>query len=291
VATVPVARAQQAFTRVEDAANALSGAARSGITKNLLAVLGANAADLASSGDDVADAATRQSFLKAYDEKHQVKMEGDDKAVLVIGQNEYPFPIPLVRKDGAWRFDIAAGREQILYRRIGRNELDAIQVSLAYVDAQGEYAAKARTGTVASYAQRMVSHPGKKDGLYWQAAQGEDASPIGDLVAGATAEGYRVGEGPAPFHGYYYKILTKQGPTAPGGAIDYVVRGDMIGGFALVAYPAEYGNSGVMTFMVNHNGIVWQKDLGPRTEKIAGRMTSFNPDHTWQKITVEPPAK
>jgi hypothetical protein len=193
---------------------------------------------------------------------------------MVVGQEDFPFPIPLVRKDQTWRFDTAAGRLEILYRRIGRNELDAVQVCLAYVDAQNEYADKDRTGAgVGTYAQRIVSQPGKKDGLYWPASQGDDASPLGELAAHATREGYRVGGERAPYHGYYYRILTRQGPTAPGGALDYVVRGKMIGGFALVAYPAEYGNSGVMTFLVNHSGVVFEKDHGPRTARLAERMT------------------
>jgi hypothetical protein len=197
-----------------------------------------------------------------------------------------------VRKDGRWEFDTAAGRLEILYRRIGRNELDAIQASLAYVDAQNEYAEKDRTGAGAgAYAQHVVSRPGKKDGLYWPSAQGEDSSPLGELVAKASSDGYRLGEQRAPFHGYYYKILTRQGPTAPGGAADYVVRGKMIGGFALVAYPAEYGNSGVMTFLVNHDGAVFQKDLGPRTARIARLMKSFNPDQTWKKVAVTSPPR
>ena len=215
-------------------------------------------------------------------------MEGDQKAVLVIGDQDWPFPIPIVRKDDSWRFDTAAGRDEILYRRIGRNERAAIQASLAYVDAQNDYAAitRASTGT-AAYAQRIVSQTGKKDGLYWPTEPGESPSPLGELVAGATREGYRVGGERAPFHGYYYKILTRQGSAAPGGAYDYVVRGKMIGGFALVAYPAVYRQSGVMTFLVNHEGTVFEKDLGPRTAQIAEHIDSFNPDDTWKKVAVE----
>ncbi|MGA9198246.1 MAG: DUF2950 domain-containing protein, partial [Pseudolabrys sp.] len=212
--------------------------------------------------------------------------------MMIIGPEDFPFPIPLIRKAGAWRFDTAAGRLEILYRRIGRNELAAIQASLAYVDAQNEYAQKDRTGAgVATYAQRIVSQPGKKDGLYWPGPQGDDVSPLGELVAQATNEGYLIGGDRTPFHGYYFKILTRQGPTAPGGAVDYVVRGKMIGGFALVAYPAEYGNSGVMTFLVNHTGTIFQKDLGPSTAKLAERMTSFNLDQTWKKVDVTAPER
>jgi hypothetical protein len=291
-AMASVASAQQSFKTPDDAADALASAARAGDIKGVIAVLGRDGVEIASSGDEVADAAARQIFLAAYDAKHQVTVEGDRKATLIIGPEEFPFPIPLVRKDGTWRFDTGTGRLEILYRRIGRNELDAIQACLAYVDAQDEYADKDRTGAgVATYAQRIVSQPGKKDGLYWPAAQGDEASPLGELVAYATAEGYRVGGGRTPFHGYYFKILTRQGPTAPGGELDYVVRGNMIGGFALVAYPAEYANSGVMTFLVNHNGTVFQKDLGSRTAKLAERMTSFNPDQTWKKVVVAAPAR
>ncbi len=206
----------------------------------------------------------------------------------IVGGNDYPFPIPLERvKGGLWSFDTVEGRNEILYRRIGRNELDAIQTCLAYVDAQNEYAEKDRTGAgVGVYAQRFISEPGKKDGLYWPAAQGEEESPLGELFADASREGYRTGQGRSPYHGYYYKILTKQGPAAPGGAADYVVDGKMIGGFALVAYPAEYRNSGVMSFIVNYKGTVFQKDLGPKTADIAEGMTTFNPSSTWRKVDV-----
>jgi hypothetical protein len=191
-----------------------------------------------------------------------------------------------------WRFDTAAGREEILARRVGKNELDAIQASLAYVDAQNEYADKDRTGAGKGiYAQHFVSSPGKKDGLYWPDTQGNDASPLGEFFAEAAKQGYRVGGGRTPYHGYYYKILAKQGAAAPDGELDYVVRGKMIGGFALVAYPAEYKNSGVMTFIVNHNGQVYQKDLGPHTARLAQRMTSFNPDNTWKKVDAPAPSQ
>jgi hypothetical protein len=289
-AIASVASAQQSFHTADEAVNALVGAVRIGDRAGILTVLGREGADIISSGDDVADAAERQRFLAAYDAKHQVSMDGDRKAMIIVGQEDFPLPIPLVRKDQMWRFDTAAGRQEILYRRIGRNELDTIQACLAYVDAQNDYAEKDRTGAgVGVYAQRIVSQPGKRDGLYWPASQGEDESPLGDLVAQATREGYRAGGERAPFHGYYYKILTKQGPSAPGGALDYVVRGKMIGGFALVAYPAEYGISGVMSFLVNHTGVVFQKDLGPHTEQLAERMISFNPDQTWKVVSPVPP--
>jgi hypothetical protein len=289
-AMTATAGAQQSFKTAAEAADALLNAARSGDQKGILAVLGPDGAGIASSGDEMEDAAARKRFTDAYDAKHQVNMEGDQKAVLVIGEQDWLFPIPIVRKDDSWRFDTAAGREEILDRRIGRNELAAIQASLAYVDAQNDYAnlTRASTGT-AAYAQRIVSLPGKKDGLYWPKEPGEAASPLGELVASATTEGYHVGGGRTPFHGYYYRILTRQGPAAPGGAYDYIAHGKMIGGFALVAYPAVYRNSGVTTFLVNHEGTVFEKDLGPHTANIAEHMAAFNPDGTWKKVTVETP--
>ena len=287
LASVSVASAQQSFKSPEDAMTALVSATRDNWPKGVVAVLGSDGADIVSSGDKVADEEMRQKFLAAYDARHEVKKQGDDKAVMIIGAEDFPFPIPLARKGAAWQFDTAAGRLDILYRRIGRNELAAIQTCLAYVDAQNEYADKNRAGAAgASYAQRIVSRSRKKDGLYWPTAPGEEASPLGELVAQATTEGYAIGGDRIPFHGYYFRILTRQGPMAAGGEVEYVVHGKMIGGFALVAYPAEYGNSGVMTFVVNYAGTVFQKDLGERTAKLAERMTSFNPDQTWKKVDL-----
>jgi hypothetical protein len=292
VASASIAAAQQAYKTPEAAVDALVVTAKSGDQKEALVVLGRDGEDIISSGDKVSDDAARQRFVASYDAKHQIAMEGDNKAVLVIGDNDYPFPIPLVRKNGQWSFDTEAGRREILYRRIGHNELETIQTCLAYVDAQDEYAEKDRTAAGGGvYAERFVSQPGKKDGLYWPTAQGEEESPLGELFAAASRQGYRAGEGRSPYHGYYYKILTKQGAAAVGGPADYVVNGKMIGGFALVAYPAEYRNSGVMTFLVNHNGIVFQKDLGPKTAELAEAMTSFNPDPSWKKVEVTESAK
>jgi hypothetical protein len=292
VASASIAAAQQTYKTPEAAVDALVATAKSGDQKEALVVLGRDGKDIISSGDKVSDDAARQRFVASYDAKHQIAMEGDNKAVLVIGDNDYPFPIPLVRKNGQWSFDTEAGRREILYRRIGHNELDAIQTCLAFVDAQDEYAEKDRTGTgTGVYAERFISQPGKKDGLYWPTAQGEEESPLGELFAAASRQGYRAGEGRSPYHGYYYKILTRQGPAAVGGTADYVVNGKMIGGFALVAYPAEYRNSGVMTFLVNHNGTVFQKDLGPKTAELAEAMTSYNPDPTWKKVEVTEPEK
>lgn len=290
LAVVSSAQAQERFNTPEAAVDALVSAARSGDRRALVSILGPGSAEVISSGDPVEDDDAKQVFLTAFDAQHRVVTESGKPATLVIGPNDWPFPIPIVQRDAQWSFDTAAGREEILARRIGRNELAAIQTCLAYYDAQNEYADLNRDKNgMALYAQRIVSSPGKKDGLYWPVSGNEPQSPLGDAVAAATTQGYRVGAGQAPYHGYYYKILTRQGPTAPGGAVDYVVRGNMVGGFGLVAYPAEYGNSGLMTFIINNDGAIYQKDLGWRTARIASRMTSFNPDHTWQKVVVTAP--
>jgi hypothetical protein len=291
LATASPASAQQSYKSPEEAADALANAAKRGDRTGMLTVLGHDSIDILSSGDPTDDTATRERFVTAYEAKHQISKEGDDKAILVIGQDDFPFPIPLARKDGAWRFDTAAGREEILARRIGRNELAAIQTCLAFVDAQHEYAEK-RVAGQGVHAQRIVSRPGKKDGLYWPAQPGEDESPLGELAARAAAEGYRAGEGKTPYHGYFFRILTRQGSNAPGGPLDYRVDGKMIGGFALVAYPANYGNSGVMTFLVNHQGVVYEKDLGRRSAAIVAAMSAFNPDRTWRRVAddVQAPA-
>jgi hypothetical protein len=281
------AQAQQAYPSPEDAAVALAGAVKTGVKRAMLKVLGNDAEDIVESGDDVADAAIRQRFLSAYDAGHSIKSEGNKKAALILGADDFPFPIPLVNNKDGWEFDSAAGRIEILYRRIGRNELDAIQTSLAFVDAENEYADKDRTGEgTGIYAQRIVSTPGKKDGLFWR--DDSDQSPLGELAAQAAVEGYKAGA-EAPYRCYYYRILKGQGPDAPGGALYYVVKGKMIGGFALIAYPAEYGNSGVMTFLVNHVGTVYQKDLGKHTAIFAKRISLFDPDQTWKKIDATNP--
>ena len=281
----PDARAQQVFSSPDDAASALAAAVKSGARKDLLRVLGSEGEDIISSGDEVGDAESRTRFTSAYDAKHSVKTEGDKKAVMILGNDDFPFPIPLMKRKNGWEFDTEAGRLEILYRRIGRNELDAIQTCLAFVDAENEYAEKDRGQGAGVYAQRIVSTTGKKDGLYWP---GED-SPLGELAAQAAGEGYKVSEGPIPYHGYYFRVLTQQGPNAPGGTLDYVVKGKMIGGFALLAWPAEYGNSGVMTFLVNHNGVVYQKDLGDYTMRLVKRMNWFDPDQTWKKVDAPKP--
>src|ERR1700760_1894192 len=293
VATAPflmqASQAQQSFPTPEQAGAALAEAVKTGTNKAILKVLGGAASDIVDSGDEVADAEMRQRFTNAYDAQHSIRTEGNKKATLVIGDNDFPFPIPLYANRSGWEFDTQAGRREILYRRIGRNELDAIQTCLAYVDAQNEYAGKDRGLGMGIYAQRITSSPGKKDGLFWR--DDNDPSPLGELAAGASREGYQVDGSGAPYHGYYYRILKAQGSDAPGGAFSYLVNGKMIGGFALVAYPAEYGNSGAMPFLVNHAGTVYQKDLGKWTDVHARRMNLFDPDQTWKKVALDTSAK
>ena len=287
VLAVPAASAQQSFPSPDDAAAALVAAAKSGVRDDLLKVLGNSAADIIESGDMVADNETRQRFVAAYEAKHSISMQANKKAILMLGNDDFPFPIPLYHAKAGWEFDTSEGRIEILYRRIGRNELDAIQTSLAFVDAENEYADKDRGAGPGVYAQRIVSSPGKKDGLYWPSDNND--SPLGQLAADASAEGYKAGSEPQPYHGYYYRILTQQGASAPGGAMSYIVKGKMIGGFALVSYPADYGNSGVMTFIVSHAGTVYQKDLGEDTAARVKSMTSFDPDKTWTKVEEQDP--
>ena len=279
---------EKRFETPEEAVQAFIDALRKDDKKALGKLLGPSSGPLLASGDKIADDRAREKFLREYDASHRLEA-GGGKIVLYVGADDFPFPIPVVPDGDSWRFDTAAGKEEILNRRIGRNERAAIQVALAYVDAQREYYAQPRKqGEVLEYAQHMASTPGKRDGLYWEAKASEPMSPLGPLVAKARAEGYRRSEtqrGPVPFHGYYYRILTGQGPDAPGGATDYVARGHMIGGFGLVAFPAHYGVSGVMTFIVNHDGVVYQKDLGPSTAARAQQMKLFNPDTGWQKVT------
>jgi hypothetical protein len=282
---MPQAKAQQSFKTPDEAAAALVAAVKSGVKQDMLKVLGADGEDIIDSGDEVADADGRHKFTSSYDAQHSLKVDGK-KATLIIGGDDFSFPIPLTRTKIGWEFDTSEGRKEILYRRIGRNELDTIQTCLAFVDAQNEYAEKDRGDGVGTYAQRIVSSPGKTDGLYWKSDNND--SPLGALAAEASAEGYKTGDEPQPYHGYYYRILTGQGQSAPGGALSYVIKGKMIGGFALVAWPAEYNNSGVMTFIVSHAGLVYQKDLGKDTEAIAKRMKWFDPDRSWTKVEAKP---
>jgi Protein of unknown function (DUF2950) len=283
----PMAEAKQStFRSSQEAVDALVTAVRSGKPDDIVAVLGPEGRELVSSGDNVADAAARDRFIKAYDEAHKIEQAADNRAVLVVGADDFPFPIPLVEATGAWRFDTAAGKEEILDRRIGANELAAVEVVRAYVDAQREYAEADRDGNGPQYARHLMSTEGKRDGLYWPTAEGETESPIGPLVGKARAEGYTRHSGaPTPYHGYVFRILTDQGSNAEGGARDYIVGGRMIGGFGLVAAPAQYGNSGVMSFIVNQDGKVFERDLGTDTEDLAASMTNFNPDSSWKLVT------
>ena len=277
---------QKTFSSPEEAVKTAVTAARNNDDKELIAIFGPSAKDLIFSGDAVADKQRRERFLKLYDEKNSL-VAGKNGMVLVIGKNDWPFPIPLAKKGDAWLFDTDKGREEVLNRRIGENELDTVQACLAIVDAQREYAMMDLDGDgLPVYAEKFASDPGKKNGLYWETKEGEEPSPLGQLFAKAKAEGYskKGSKGNlVPYHGYYYRILKAQGKNAPGGAYNYVVKGSMLGGFAVVAWPAKYGNSGVMTFIVNHDGIVYQKDLGPKTEVIAKKMKVFDPDTSWKK--------
>ncbi len=277
----------KSFKSPDEAVKALVDAAKGDDTKELLAIFGPAGKEIIFSGDEVADKTGRDRFVKSYGEMNRLVKENDKKIILHVGNQDWPFPIPIVKAGEGWGFDTKEGKEEILNRRIGRNELNAIQVCLAYVDAQREYALKKRErGGLPEYAQRFVSEKGKKNGLYWEANEGEEKSPLGPLMAKAVKEGYvgkKSGDKRAPYHGYYYRILKSQGGNAPGGEYDYVVKSKMIGGFALVAYPAEYANSGIMTLMVNHEGVVYQKDLGKDTQKIVMAMKQFDPDRTWKK--------
>ena len=282
-----VALAQQkSFSSAEEAVTAVMAAAKNNDDKELLAIFGAQAKELLFSGDPVADKQRRAQILAAYAEKHRLTTEGGN-TILIVGNQDWPFPIPIVKRGQSYIFDTAKGREEILNRRIGENELFTIQAMLAVVDAQREYALKDRNNSgLLEYAQKFRSDPGKKNGLYWEAKQGEPQSPFGPIMTQIRAEGYQAkpSGAPVPYHGYYYRILTAQGKDAPGGAYSYLVKGKMIGGFAVVAYPAEYGNSGVMTFVVNHDGNVFQKNLGKNTVAIGRSMKEYNVDSTWSEV-------
>lgn len=282
-------RGQTRFETPELAVQALIEATRADRPRQVLKILGPAARKLVYSGDAVADRLGRTRFVAAYDQASLIEPQGAGKMLLVIGAQRWPFPIPLVKSGQAWRFDTPAGVEELLDRRIGRNELGAIEVCRAYVDAQRDYASLVRSGDgLIGYAQHFMSHPGERDGLYWPTPSGQAQSPMGPLVAEARAEGYAAGKGTrrghAPYHGYFYKILKRQGGHAPDGARDYLVGGRMIGGFALVAFPARHGDSGVMSFIVNQDGVVYQKNLGPQTAAIARAMTEFDPDPSWTKL-------
>ncbi len=271
------------FATPEEAVTALVDATKAESGDALRTIFGPAAADL-QNPDRVQATNEFNAFNAALSETNRLVHESDAKCVLEIGPNFWPFPVPIVKKDGGWFFDTEAGEEEILRRRIGKNELSTLQVMRAYVDAQRQYASRDRNGDeVLEYAQRLASTPGTKDGLFWPPDLDGEISPLGPLVAQAQSEGYRKRQEDArePFHGYFFKILTRQGKHAPGGKYSYIINGHMIGGFALVAWPAEYGVSGIMTFIVNQQGRVYQKDLGPKTGKLAAALKEYDPDPSW----------
>jgi hypothetical protein len=276
----------QGFPSADDAGNALLQAAKSGDQNTLLAVLGPESKELISSGDATQDKSVADAFVAAYEEMHRFRKMPDGAQILLVGADNFPFPIPLKKNSGGqWFFDTAAGKDEILTRRIGRNELAVIDVCGALADAQAEYFSRPRDGaSTKQYALKFISDTGKQNGLYWESAEGQPRSPLGPLVAFATDEGYSANANRGPFHGYNFRMLKKQGSHTPGGAKDFVVDGKMTGGFAFVAYPAEYGNSGVMTFTINQDGVLLQKDLGKTTTEIATAMNEFDPDNTWTQV-------
>jgi hypothetical protein len=279
--------AQQVFPSPGAAFNALIAADKADDMKLLSAILGPESDQVLSSGDPVADKNARDDFVSRYNEMHRLAYDEQGRVILYIGAGNWPVPIPLVKKASGWVFDTAAGKDELLFRRIGRNELFTIKVLEDLADAQSEYASSAHDGgSEGEFAQKLLSDTGKHNGLYWETAEGLPESPIGPLVAKATAAGYKKddSDNPIPFHGYYYKVLTGQGRNAPGGAKKYLVDGKMTNGFAFLAYPAEYRASGVMTFMIDQDGVIVQKDLGPDTAKLASAMTEYNPDKTWDEV-------
>jgi hypothetical protein len=280
------AAVQQSFESPQAGVTALIKAVKTNDEPGLRAIFGAGGSKLLSSGDSVADVRNLAAFSKSYDEANKVVLEGEAQATLVIGKDEWPMPIPLVKYPDGWRFDTAKGRDEILKRRIGRNELDTMQVCLAIVDAEREYASRhLDSDGVPVYTPRFTSSPGKHDGLYWPTESNETPSPLGVLLASAADEGYaRPGIlRHEPYHGYYYRILT-QGEDAQNGTQSYIVKGKMIGGFAVIAYPARYGASGVKSFLVNHDGVIYEKDLGRNTKAVASAIATFNPGAVWTKL-------
>jgi hypothetical protein len=277
---------QKGFASPEEAVTALVNGVKADDKEAVWAILGGKG--LLSSGDPVEDKADVARFIAAYDKKNKIEKPSENKAVLSVGPDDWPFPIPVVKRGHAWYFDTNAGKQELFNRRIGRNELRVIDAMRAYVDMQREYANRDWDGNgIYPYAQKIVSTPGKKDGLYWESKAGEPESPLGPFFAKAAAEGYgkKGGSGkPSPFHGYYFKILKAQGKHANGGAFDYVAKGNMILGYGMLAYPTKYGSSGIMTFIVNHEGVVYQKDLGKDTAKRAKAINAYDPDRTWKKV-------
>jgi DUF2950 family protein len=278
---------QQVFPSPDSAVRALIAADKADDTRTLRSILGPDADQVLSSGDPVADKNARDAFLGRYQEMHRLAYDDQGRVILYVGVDNWPVPIPLIKQNGSWVFDTVAGKDELLYRRIGRNELFTIKVLEDLADAQTEYASDGHDGeSTGQFARKILSDTGKHNGLYWEAADAQPESPIGPLVANATAKGYKKGSGenPIPFHGYYYKLLIRQGKNAPGGARNYVVNGNMTNGFGFLAYPAEYRASGVITFMINQDGIIVQRDLGPNTARLASEIVEYNPDKTWQEV-------
>lgn len=282
-AVISSAAEQKTFSSPSEAVKALVAAAESGDQDALLAVFGDDGKDLVFSGDSVQDKASLESFLKSYKTKHAIVTQDANTRVLRVGAKDWELPIPIVRDADKWRFDTAAGKQELIYRRIGDNELGAIATCRGYIAAQQDYAAVGHDGLPPGiYAQRLVSESGKQNGLYWVTKDGEQPSPAGPFLAQAGDEGYQKGD---PYHGYYYRILKAQGAAAHGGAKSYLVDGQLKDGVALLAYPAQYKSSGVMTFIINQRGVVYQKDLGQNTADLAEAIAEFNPDSTWKKVT------
>ena len=274
----------QTFASPDAAANGLVTAARSGDAHAVVAVFGPDSKDIIFSGDPVQDKEIAGVFVQEYDTMHRWRKMPDESQILLLGADNFPFPIPLKKNAaGQWFFDVAAGREEILMRRIGRNELAVMDVCNALVDAEAEYfSTRHDDGSTGQFAAKFISDTGKQNGLYWESPEGQPKSPLGPMAVYATNEGYTVKpDAHVPFHGYYFRMLNRQGANASGGAKDYVVNGKITGGFAFVAYPAEYRNSGVMTFLINQDGVLLQKDLGTATTQTAAAMTEFNPDQSW----------
>lgn len=285
-ATGTQAASQSSFDTPEEAVRALIDAVRQERTDTLLVLFGAAGSGLVDTSDPVTPRRNREVFLAASAEGWQLVDDGEGRKSLIVGRERWPFPVPIVRQGDRWTFDAAAGREEVLARRIGRNELSAIRASQIYVAAQRLYAGSGRDGQPAgAYARKFRSDAGTSNGLYWPAARGQKRSPLGDLLAGAAVEAHPgTDAAPVPFYGYYYRVLTSQGPSAPGGKKSYVKDGRLSEGFALVAWPAEYGTSGIMTFIVNHEGVVRERDLGPDTANVAGRMQAYDPDKSWAVV-------
>jgi hypothetical protein len=285
LASAAVPKDQQSFATPEAAVQALVKAAQAKDTKALIRLFGPLGAPLIESGDPVADKNARDDFLERYQAGHSLD-KSDAKATLEIGADKFPFPIPLASRDGRWYWDSAAGAEELVNRRVGENELRTIQACLAYVDAQQEfYLRNVGKDPLQHFANKLISTSGRKDGLYWPTAADESPSPLGEEFANARAEGYLQPGSAAsqPFHGYIYRLLTRQGPHTNGGAYDYLVNGELLGGFGLIAFPAEYGSSGVMTFMVNQDGVVYSRDLGPDTTQAAMNIREFDPGSMWTR--------